>query len=150
MYGAYVAGKQGEYQEDINRYAAQYSKAVQRVEEAKIQRQAEQIISAQRAQTAASGFTNEGTPLELQVESRMMADLDTALLRQAGGIERMRLRVGGTMARAEGYGMSAGLSARAFGTMSGSLLSYGGSQGWFSGDTKAPEPSYPRNFRSFG
>lgn len=134
--GAYYAEKMGEYQREVNDYAIKYSKAVQDVEQARIQRDVSRVLSAQRAQTAASGFTNEGTPLELQAEAQMMGELDTMILRMAGGIERMRINVGGTMALAEGKGIAAGYYAKGSGTLQQGLMAYGARQGWFS-----PTPS---------
>jgi hypothetical protein len=148
IYGATQAIKQSKYQQDILDYQAQYVDAATKIEAAKIDRAVKQTVSTQRATTAASGFqADSGTPLELQIDTAMQGDIDKAILRQAGGIEKLRLQNAGTMARAQGYGVAAGLYAGASGTLLNTTMAYGSREGWFA--PKTPEPSYPRNYRSF-
>jgi hypothetical protein len=133
-YGAWSALKQSQYQQDIAKYAARYSAAAQKIDEQRLKRNVRQVVSSQRSATAAQGFENTGTPQELEIETQMMGELDMALLRMSGGIERLRLQTGGTMARAEGYGLAAGLAGRAAGTGLNTLLTYGTRAGWFNKD----------------
>lgn len=149
MFGAAEALKQSKYQQDILNYQARYIDAATKIEEAKIDREVKRTISAQRAQTAASGFqADSGTPLELQIDTEMQGAIDKAILRQSGGLEKLRLQTAGRMTRAQGYGQAAGLYGGAAGSLLNTGMIYGAREGWFS--PKEPEPSYPRNFRSFG
>lgn len=129
-YGAYSALKQGKYQQDIAKYAARYSEATQKIDEERLRRNIRQVVSSQRASTAAQGFENIGTPQELEIETQNLGDIDMAILRMSGGIERLRLKTGGTMARAEGAGLAAGLMSRAGGAGMNTLLTYGKRAGW--------------------
>lgn len=129
-FGAYNALKQSKYQQDVANYAAKYSEAAQKIDEERLKRNIRQVVSAQRTATAAQGFEQAGTPQELELETQMLGDIDMAILRMSGGIERLRLKTGGTMARAEGAGLAAGLMGRASGTGLNTLLSYGTRAGW--------------------
>lgn len=132
IFGGIQAIKQSKYQQDILQYQAKYLQSAQKIEEEKIRRNVRQIISAQRAATAASGFVPDvGTPLELQVDAEIQGDIDIALLRQAGSIEQLRLMTQGHMARAEGYGISSGLYWKAGAAGLDTLLSIGSRHGWF-------------------
>lgn len=140
VFGARSAVKQSKYQQDILSYQAKYLEATRKIEEERIRRDLRKILGAQRAATAASGFTMEGTPLELQVDSEMQADIDIALLRQAGSMEQLRLRTEGRMARAEGEGMASGLYLRAGSAALETLLSQGARHGWFEPRNKITVP----------
>ena len=129
-YGAWSALKQSKYQQDIANYASRYSAAAQKIDEERLKRNVRQVVSSQRASTAAQGFEQVGTPQELEIETQMLGDIDMALLRMSGGIERLRLQTGGTMARAQGAGLAAGLMGRAGGSGLNTLLSYGTRAGW--------------------
>jgi hypothetical protein len=132
LYGANQALKQSKYQQDILRYQANYVDAATKIEEAKIDRQVKQTISAQRAGSAASGFqADTGTNLELQIDTEMQGAIDKAILRQTGGLEKLRLQTAGTMTRSQGYGQAAGLEAGAFGSLLNTGTSLGSRQGWF-------------------
>ena len=136
-YGASAAIKQSKYKQDVYEWQARYVDAASRIEEAKIRRDVKKVISAQRAGTAASGFqADTGTPLELQIASEMEGDLDIELLRMSGGMEKLRLQSAGDATRAEGYGIAAGLYARATATSLDPLLAAGQRHGWFK--KKAP------------
>ena len=132
IYGGQSAIKQGKYQQDILQYQAKYIEAASKIEEEKIRRQLRKVIGAQRAATAAAGFqADAGTPLELQIASEMEADLDIALMRQAGSIEQLRLMTQGYAARAESYGLASGLYFDAGATALDTLLAQGARHGWF-------------------
>jgi hypothetical protein len=128
MFGASQALKQSKYQQDILRYQADYVKAANEIGVEKIKRNVGQVKSSQRAATAASGFQS-GDAAELNIDADIQGEIDIALLRQAGGMEQMRLQTAGTMARAEGYGQAAGMYAKTF----GSLLNTGMSIGYRAG-----------------
>lgn len=131
-FAAAEALKQSKYQQDILRYQANYERAANEINVAKVQRNVAQVISAQRAQTAASGFqADSGTPLELQIDTEMQGEIDVSILRMAGGIEQLRLSTAGHMARAQGYGVSAGLYQRGFGSLLNTGTSMASRAGWF-------------------
>jgi len=141
IYGAINAAKMGKYQSDILGYQANYEAAAQKIDEERIRQDLRKIIGTQRATTAASGFQADvGTPLELQVQSEMEADLDIALLRMNGSIEQLRLSTAGRMAKAEGYGLAAGLYGKATAAGLDTLLAQGARHGWFEPKNKIEVP----------
>lgn len=151
VFGAKQAIDQGKYEADILRYQARYLDAQKRIEEARIKRTLRQTLSTQKAATAASGFrTDVGTPIDIQIDSEMQADLDIALMRSAGSMEQLRLNTQAHMARAEGYGMAAGLYSRALGAGVDTLLSYGSRHGWFEPKTKITVPQLTERQRRLG
>jgi hypothetical protein len=127
-FGASQALKQSKYQKDILGYQARYVEAANEIGVEKIKRNVGQVKSAQKAQTAASGFQS-GDAAELNIDADLQGEIDIAILRQSGGMEQMRLQTAGTMARAEGYGQAAGMYAKTF----GSLLNTGMSMGYRGG-----------------
>lgn len=152
-YGGLMAVKQGKYAADILDYQAKYIEAANKIDIAKIDMARDKTISAQLAQTAASGIrTDVGAPLEIQAETEILADIDKQLLRQAGGIEKLRYQTQAHMAKAQGYGTGSAMYARATGSLLDTAMSYGQREGWFNQPSYAGysgNPSYPRNFRSF-
>ena len=137
-YGATQSLKQSKYQQDILDYQAKYVGAAAKIEEAKIDKRISQTKSAQRAAAAASGFQSyAGTDLELQIDTDIQGAIDKAILRQAGGIEQLRLRNAGTMTRAQGYGVAAGLYGGASGSLLNTGMFLGARQGWFQPSTSA-------------
>jgi hypothetical protein len=141
IYGAQTAIKQSKYQQDILEYEARYLAAAQKIEEERIRRDVRKVLGMQRASTAASGFAWSGTPEELAISTEIQGDIDIALLRSAGNIERMRLTTRGHLARSEGYGMAAGLYGSAAAGGFDTLLSQAARHGWFK--KKAPASSTP-------
>jgi hypothetical protein len=143
-FGGYQAIKQGKYASDILGYQSQYAKALTEIEAAKIDRQAKQTISAQRAQTAASGIrTDVGAPLEIEAETEILADIDKNILRMSGGIESLRYQTAATMARAQGYGQGSAMFAQGAGSLLNTGLDIAQRQGWFA-PTKRPVMSQTR------
>lgn len=130
MFAASQALKQSKYQQDIYRYQEDYVKAAKEIEVEKVRRRVGQVISSQRAATAASGFQSADS-LELNIESELQGDIDISILRSAGGLEQLRLSTAGRMARAEGYGQAAGYTQKAFGTLLGTGTWAGNRAGWF-------------------
>jgi len=139
IYGGYSSIKQGKYQQDILQYQADYLAVAGKIGEERLRRQLRQIVGAQRAATAAAGFqADSGTPLELQIASEMEADIDIALLRQAGSMDQLRLSLQGAAARAEGYGLASGMFFSAGAAGLDTLLSQGARHGWFKPAKKIP------------
>ena len=140
-FGASQALKQSKYQQDILRYQADYERAAAEISVAKVKRQVGQIQSAQRAATAASGFQS-GDATELNIDTELQGEIDIAILRSAGGIEQLRLQNAGTMARAQGYGVAAGLYQKGFGSLLNTGMSVGSRQGWFEPSTTGTKIPY--------
>ena len=141
-FGASQALKQSKYQQDVLRYQADYEKAAAEINVAKLQRTVEQTKSSQRAATAASGFQT-GDATEFTIDTDIQGEIDTAILRMSGGIEQLRLQNAGTMARAQGYGVAAGLYAKGGGSLLNTGMSaVGARRSWFApsttGGTKIP------------
>lgn len=151
MFGSLLAKKQSKYASDIAEYNARYIDAASRIEEAKIDRYAAQVKSAQKAATAASGIrTDVGAPVEIEVETDILADIDKNILRISGGIEKIRYGIEARMGKAQGLAASSTMQAQGFGSLLSSTVSYGNRAGWFAPNTaQADAPSYPRNYRSF-
>jgi hypothetical protein len=140
-FGASQALKQSKYQQDILRYQADYQNALNEINVEKVKKGVKQTQSAQRAATAASGFQS-GDSAEVNMDTEIQGEIDIALLRMSGGIENLRLQNAGTMARAQGYGVAAGLYQRGFGSLLNTGMSVGQREGWFapsaSSGTKIP------------
>jgi hypothetical protein len=109
------------YQADIISYNTRYVDAKVKLEQARIDRETRQIIGAQRAQTAAGGIAPDiGTPAEFQAESRIMADIDKALVRISGGMERLNITTNALLTRAGG----ASEASRYYGGATATSLDY--------------------------
>ena len=121
--------KQGRYAREVNQYAADYAKTRGEFEATKLRRVGEQVISAQRAATAAAGFQPDtGTALELQVESQILNDMDIAMVRQAGSMEAVQFEVMGRQQMAGAYGGASALYASGSKSLlSGAMAMSGGS-----------------------
>jgi hypothetical protein len=133
MFAASEALKQSKYQQDILRYQEDYVRAAKEIEVEKVKRRVGQVISSQKAATAASGFQTADA-LETSIETAIQGDIDIALLRQAGGMEQLRLSTAGHMARSEGYGFAAGQYQRAFGNLLSTGTWAGNRAGMFSSE----------------
>lgn len=131
-YGGYQAVKQGKYAADILGYQSKYTQALTELEVAKIERLKQQTISSQRAQTAASGIrTDVGAPLELEIETEILADIDKNILRMSGGVEALRYQTAAKMTKAQGYGQGSAMYANSFGSLLNTGMAIGQRQGWF-------------------
>jgi hypothetical protein len=137
MFAASQALKQSKYQQDILGYQADYVRAAKEIEVEKVKRQVKQVISSQRAQTAASGFQTADA-LEANIDTAIHGDIDIAILRSAGGLEQLRLSTAGHMSRSEGYGFAAGQYQRAFGTLLSTGTWAGNRAGMFSSGEGTP------------
>jgi len=133
------------YQADIISYNTRYVDAKVKLDQARIDRETRQIIGAQRAKTAASGIMPDvGTPLELQEESRIMADIDKALVRISGDMENLNIttqslltRAGGASEASRYYGGAAATSIDYLGNL---LERHGSSIGNFFKPKSTPRP----------
>lgn len=135
--GAKEAIKQSKYYQDILRYQANYEAALNKINEDRLRRDIRKVIGAQRSETAASGFqADTGTPLELQIDTEVQGDLDIALMRSSGSINQLRLQNQGQLARAEGYGIAAGLLTNASYAGLNALIDAGSRSGWFAQSKK--------------
>lgn len=129
-YGASQSIKQSKYQQDVLRYQADYEAAAAEINVAKLQQSVAQTKSAQKAATAASGFQS-GDATEAMIDTDIQGEIDTAILRMSGGIEQLRLQNAGTMARAQGYGVAAGLYGQGGKSLLSGAMNYGTREGWF-------------------
>ena len=129
-FGASQALKQSKYQQDILKYQADYERAAAEINVERVKRQVGQVISSQRAATAASGFQSSDS-LEANIDTQLQGDIDIAILRSAGGIEQLRLSTAGTMARAQGYGVAAGQYQKGFNSLLSTGMGAASRQGWF-------------------
>lgn len=112
------------YQANIISYNARYVDAKVKLEEARIDRETRQIIGAQKAQTAARGIRGDvGTPVEFQVETQIMADIDKALVRISGGMERLNITTQSLLTKAGGLSEA----GRYYGGATATSLDYLGS-----------------------
>lgn len=137
IYGASQALKQSKYKEDILKYAADYERAVTEINVERINRKTESLKSSQRAATAASGFQTSDAD-EINIDTEIQGEIDAAILRSSGGLENLRLRTSGTMARAEGYGIAAGRYQEGFGSLLNTGIRYGNRNwGWESSSPTA-------------
>lgn len=131
--------KQARYASQINNYAASYTRARAEYEATKLERMGQQVISAQRASAAASGFQpGQGTNLDIQLETEILNEIDVAMVRQAGSMESLQFEVMGRQQMAAGYGQASALYARgANSLLSGAYYFTGGKQLPFS-TTESP------------
>lgn len=129
-FGASQALKQSKYQQDILRYQADYERAAAEINVERVKRRVGQVISSQKAATAASGFQT-GDSLEANIDAQLQGDIDIAILRNSGGIEQLRLQTAGTMARARGYGQAAGMYQEGFNSLLSTGMRAGNRAGWF-------------------
>lgn len=142
-FGGALAIKQGKYAQDILDYQARYLQAANKIEAAKIDLEKKKTLSAQKAQTAASGIrTDVGAPVEVAAETELLADIDKNILKITGGIESLRLQTQGTLARAHGYAAGATQYAQGFGSLLSSAMSYGQRNGWFNSASQGERIPY--------
>jgi len=91
FYSAWSALKSS-YASQILKYKAAYIDAVTEIEVEKKKRELKKIIGSQRMQTAASNIMPDvGTPMELQIESEILNEIDINLIRIAGSMEKVGL-----------------------------------------------------------
>ena len=148
-FGGMMQEKQSKYASDVADYQARYVDAVKELEIAKLERYKKQTIASQRAQTAASGIrTDVGAPLELEIETEILADIDKNIIRNAGSIEALRYRTASKIGQASGLAQSSASYAGAAGSLLDATMAYGSRAGWFA-PANNTAPSYPRNYRTF-
>lgn len=123
-YSAYLALKTSKYAADILKYQSAYIDAVTELEVAKKKRELKKIIGSQRARTAAANIMPDvGTPMELQIESEILNEIDINLLRIAGSMEKVGLQSQAYEKEIAGYAQAAEQLSRASGTMTDLLIS---------------------------
>lgn len=122
--------KQAKYARQVNNYAASYTRSRAEFEATKMERMGRQVISAQRASAAASGFQpGQGTNAEIKVETEILNEIDVAMVRQAGSMESLQFEVMGRQQLAAGYGAASALYARgANSLLQGAYYATGGKQ----------------------
>lgn len=112
-YGAAQTVKQARYAQKVNEAAGRYAKSRGEYEATKLERLGRQVVSAQRAAAAASGFqSGQGTNAEIQAETEILNEIDVAMVRQAGSMEQLQFEVMGKQQMAAGYGTASALYAR--------------------------------------
>lgn len=118
-YSAYTALKTSKYAADILKYQAAYIDAVTEIEVAKKKRELKKIIGSQRVRTAAANIMPDvGTPMELQVESEILNEIDINLIRIAGSMQKIGLQGQAYEKISAGYTQA----AQSFGSSAETLL----------------------------
>ena len=118
VYQGYLGYKSSKYSASLLKYEAAYAKAKGELAETHIRKQLKKIIGTQRAATAAAGIRPDvGTPLELQIESEILNDIDAKLARISGGMDSLRYTsaagaklIEGLSAMGKGFGQAFGYS----------------------------------------
>lgn len=117
-YSAITALKTSKYAADILKYQAAYIDAVTELEVAKKKRELKKIIGSQRVRTAAANIMPDvGTPMELQIESEILNEIDINLIRIAGSMQKIGLQGQAWEKEIAGYAQAAQAFGRAAGTM---------------------------------
>jgi len=122
-YSAITALKTSKYASDILKYQASYIDAVTELEVTKKKRELKKIIGSQRVRTAAANIMPDvGTPMELQVESEILNEIDIALIRISGSMEKVGMQSQAYEKEIAGYGQAAQHFGRATGTLMDSMI----------------------------
>ena len=123
FYGAWSALKTSEYASDILKYKSAYIDAVTEIEVAKKKRELKKIIGSQRVRTAAANIMPDvGTPMELQIESEILNEIDINLIRIAGSMEKIGAQGQAWEQKIAGYGQAAQHFGSAAATMADSMI----------------------------
>ena len=122
-YSAITALKTSKYAADIIKYQAAYIDAATELEVSKKKRELKKIIGSQRVRTAAANIMPDvGTPMELQVESEILNEIDIALIRIAGSMQKVGMQGQAAEKEIAGYGVAAQHFGRATGTLTDSMI----------------------------
>jgi len=122
-YSAITAIKTSKYAADILKYQAAYIDAVTELNVTKKKRELKKIIGSQRVRTAAANIMPDvGTPMELQVESEILNEIDVALIRISGSMEKVGMQAQAYEKEIAGYGRAAKHFGRASGTLMDSAI----------------------------
>lgn len=122
-YSAITALKTSKYAADILKYQASYIDAVTELEVAKKKRELKKVIGSQRVRTAAANIMPDvGTPMELQVESEILNEIDIALIRISGSMQKVGMQAQAYEKEIAGYGQAAQHFGRAAGTLTNSMI----------------------------
>ena len=123
FYAAWNALKTSDYAEDIAKYHARYIDVATELEVAKKKRELKKIIGSQRVRTAAANIMPDvGTPLELQVESEILNEIDINLIRIAGSMQKVGVQGRAAQQVIAGYGQASRHFGRGAATLSDSFL----------------------------
>lgn len=122
-YSAITAIKTSQYAADILKYQAAYIDAVTDIEVSKKKRELKKVIGSQRVRTAAANIMPDvGTPMELQVESEILNEIDIALIRISGSMEKVGMQSQAYEKEIAGLGQAAQHFGRAAGTLTDSMI----------------------------
>jgi len=122
-YSAITALKTSKYAADIIKYQASYIDAVTELEVSKKKRELKKIIGSQRVRTAAANIMPDvGTPMELQIESEILNEIDINLIRIAGSMEKIGVQGQAWEQEIAGYGQAAQHFGSAAATMTNSMI----------------------------
>lgn len=122
-YSAITALKTSKYAADILKYQAAYIDAVTELEVSKKKRELKKIIGSQRVRTAAANIMPDvGTPMELQIESEILNEIDIALIRISGSMQKIGMQGQAAEKIIAGYGQAAQHFGRASGTLTDSAI----------------------------
>lgn len=122
-YSAHNALKMSKYASSLLEYQSRYIDAVTELEVAKKKRELKKIIGSQRVITAASNIMPDvGTPMELQVESEILNEIDIALLRISGSMQKVGAQAQAYEQEIQGYSQAAQHFGRATGTLTNSMI----------------------------
>lgn len=143
-YQGYLGYQTSKYASKLLEYQAAYAKQMDEIKkitgeiaETQIRRQLKKIIGTQRSATAAAGIRPDvGTPLELQIESEILNDIDANIARISGGMGSLD---SASYTAAAGQALVKGLSSmgkgfgQAFGYSFNTLLQLADRKGVFGG-----------------
>ena len=122
-YSAITAIKTSKYAADILEYQAAYIDAVTELEVSKKKRELKKIIGSQRVRTAAANIMPDvGTPMELQIESEILNEIDIALIRISGSMQKVGMQGQAAETEIAGYSHAAQYFGRSAGTLTDSMI----------------------------
>ena len=123
FYSAWSAIKTSKYASELLKYQSAYIDAVTEIEVAKKKRELKKIIGSQRARTAAANIMPDvGTPMELQIESEILNEIDINLIRIAGSMEKIGLQGEAWEKEIAGYSQAAQHFGNIASTMTNSMI----------------------------
>jgi hypothetical protein len=123
IYQGYLGLQSAENAARLLEIQAEYAQIMGGIAEAQIRRQLGHIIGTQRAATAAAGIRPDvGTPLELQIETEILNDIDANLARISGGMSSLSYSSAAIQRIIEGMGGMSQAFGQAFGYNFNTLL----------------------------
>jgi hypothetical protein len=123
IYSGFLGYQSAKNASKLLEYQAAYAKARGELAETQIRRQLSKIIGTQRAATAAAGIRPDvGTPLELQIETEILNDIDANIARASGGMDSIGFMSAAQQKMIEGLSLAGQGFGRAFGYSFNTLL----------------------------